>query len=262
MPDEIQENPQAEKFETEAPLSALEPELSFKELIKKLIELQARDAVMDGFRSRLEEIDKTIIAIKDGLAREEQEFQTSKETRKQLLVEQKHLEMEISKIDADIAKHTAELGQIKTNDAYRALVTQIGALKAKKDEFETKTIELYDRIDLDKKREKEGLQALELKKKEQGVRISALEQERSGVGTDLAGQEGRRADLVKGLPHDNLERYEHLRARKNGMALAAILEGSSCGGCRMHATQEVINEILKAKDFVVCERCQRILYLP
>ncbi|MBI4064263.1 MAG: hypothetical protein HY401_08195 [Elusimicrobia bacterium] len=241
---------------TEAPV-----ELSFSQVVKLLIGLQDKDNLAASLKTRIEEIELTITGARESLVREEQDFQKSREQKKQLLVEQKSLDVEIGKIDNDIAKNTASLQQVKTNDAYQALLKEIDGFKKKKDDLETKVLLIYEKIDQDKKQEQEFLKSFDVKKKEKNGEIAKLEAEKSAIEVSLQETQKLREEASSAVPKAVFERYEWLRSRRAGLALVPVLEGSSCGGCRMHVPQQVLNNILKARDFISCERCQRILYI-
>ncbi|MBI2069908.1 MAG: hypothetical protein HYT79_04835 [Elusimicrobia bacterium] len=255
------EEPSAPSSETSAQ-APVQPELSYREILKRLIALQVKDSELIGLRAQIEEINATILAAQEALKQEEADLQKSKEAQKQLTLDHKNCELEIGKFDAEIAKRAGSLQQVKTNEAYQALLAEMGALKKKKDDAETKILEILETMDVDKKAETENRRAFETTKRQRESEIKEIEIRRSGLEQEAKNRQGERDALVGDLPPSVYTRYERLRARREGVALVPILEGSSCGGCQMHATQQVINDLLKGKDFLSCERCQRILYIP
>lgn len=238
------------------------PELSVKETIKRMTGLQEKDRGLDRIKAQIAQAQTSADAIRRSIIEEQQAIESAKEQRKKLLLHHKTLEGDVAKIDGDINKHSGELRLVKTNEAYRALLTAIENLKKKKDDAETKILELMDELDLQQKRAKEAAAAMETHKKEKEDRAAQLDSEKGKLESLLEQAIQERAGLFAVFPPDVASRYERLRAKREGVAVAPVLEGASCGGCRMHLTPQMINEVIKAHEFVQCERCQRILYLP
>lgn len=70
-----------------------------------------------------------------------------------------------------------------------------------------------------------------------------------------------RSTLAAKVPADVLRRYEMIRAKRQGIGVAAIKEGS-CSGCFVVLTPQQVIAIQRAEEFAQCPRCQRILYSP
>lgn len=68
-----------------------------------------------------------------------------------------------------------------------------------------------------------------------------------------------REQTVEKLPSGDLEQYEHLRRRKNGIAVAR-LEGDVCNACHMQVPRSVISETKRSNSIITyCPGCGRIL---
>lgn len=59
---------------------------------------------------------------------------------------------------------------------------------------------------------------------------------------------------------DLLRRYERLRPRKDGVAVAAVVRGI-CEGCHVAIPEGRVAEILEGTRIFTCEECGRILYV-
>lgn len=70
-----------------------------------------------------------------------------------------------------------------------------------------------------------------------------------------------RAELVTKVPADVVRRYDMIRAKRQGIGVAAITNGT-CGGCFVMITPQQVIAIQRAEEFAQCPRCQRILYSP
>ena len=71
-----------------------------------------------------------------------------------------------------------------------------------------------------------------------------------------------RSVLAAKVPADVLRRYEMIRAKRQGIGVAPIKEGS-CSGCFVVLTPQLVLSLQRAEEeFAQCPRCQRILYSP
>ena len=250
----------------EEPVSAVEPfeppSLSTREVLLRLVRLQKEDAVADQLRQRIADIPVTIEAIGAKVEEEKKNLVAAKDREKALLLEHKNFDLDTSKKDEEIRKHGGDLQQVKSNEAYRVLLGEIENLRRAKDDLETKILETLERLDQEKKSQVLLVKSFEITKKEMEAEKSRLEAQKVEAEQALALAVEGRQELIRGIPAGVLARYELLKSKKAGIAVVPLAAGSSCGGCRLSATQQILNNLKKGKDFVICERCQRILYLP
>jgi len=86
------------------------------------------------------------------------------------------------------------------------------------------------------------------------ARIAELTKVREQI---LAG----RSELAVIVPADVLRRYEMIRAKRQGIGVAPIRNGT-CSGCFVVLTPQQVIALQRAEEFAQCPRCQRILYSP
>jgi predicted nucleic acid-binding Zn-ribbon protein len=70
-----------------------------------------------------------------------------------------------------------------------------------------------------------------------------------------------RAELVAKVPAEVMRRYEMIRAKRQGIGMAAIKDGT-CSGCFVVLTPQQVIAVQRSGEFAQCPRCQRILYSP
>ena len=63
--------------------------------------------------------------------------------------------------------------------------------------------------------------------------------------------DNERAGFAKEIPELLLNKYEHIRDGKQGLAIVPI-EGDSCGGCYITLRPQIINDVFKDHDMVYC----------
>ena len=83
----------------------------------------------------------------------------------------------------------------------------------------------------------------------------ALEDERSSL-------QGRREAQTAEIAPELLRRYERLRERKDGLAVAQVLANGICEGCHFKIPDRLYADLQELDDLRTCEECGRILYVP
>lgn len=238
------------------------PQLSSKEVLNKLVALQVKDKEIDKLRRELNSLPRQMEEKNNVIADWKRELEESKQASTRFAIERKNLEMELAKKEEEIRKHSSELQLVKTNEAYRALLHEIDSLKQEQDICETKILEVLESLDQTKRKEVEAAKSLDTKKKVMESEIADLTTRQKSLEEKLKTLLEERSSAVKEIPESAIKRYERLLSRKSGLALVAITQQGSCGGCQMSLTQGIMNDLLKNRDFVYCESCQRILYIP
>lgn len=236
------------------------PQVSIKEQVKKLVELQAIDSEIYRYKVDLEEkpayveeLRKKYEAKKAGLKSLEDKF-------KVIQVDRKSKELELQSKEGDIAKANAALNVLKTNKEYQAKLTEIESLKADKSIIEEKILISYDEgdnVNASIAKEKEFLAEEEKKylsqKKEVHDIVKDLEEKVKLLQL-------KRNQILPDVDKSNLTRYERILENKKGLAIVPI-KNNSCGGCFMNTPEQVTNEIKMHDRLILCEMCARILYL-
>lgn len=233
--------------------------MDFKEKIKLIVELQAKDINLDKLRSRADAIPLEIEEKNSFVENLKGELEAAKKHLTQFQLDKKNRELELESKEQQIKKHNTELNSIKSNDAYRALLSEIEGCKKVKSGLENDILELMDMMEKEAVAIKENDKAV--KEKENGFKaeIKTLESELSSVKADIQKFESERAGFAKNIPDDILSRYEYIRESRDGIAVVPM-DGNNCGGCHIVLRPALINEVRKGQDVVVCDSCSRIIY--
>lgn len=238
------------------------------ENIRALIELQDKDTVILQLSREAEvHLPAAAEAVKKDFEEKKKAMDTAKAALLKLQSEKKSAELSVAEKDAEIAKHQKELNAIKDNAAFKAMMTQIDNCKADKDAAETKVLELMDAIDkaqAEDKRIQSEMKNVDAERDSKLRDISAkLEAANARLGSLKAERDGLAAKVEPAI----LEKYDFIRGRKHGLALAAVKTDPangkfSCGGCNMALTPQLSVDVKKKETLVFCENCQRMIYLP
>lgn len=235
-------------------------QISVKDQIKKLIDLQKIDAeiynVNTGLTERpalIEELKKKFEATKAHLNGLEEKF-------KSIQLKRKELELEMKAREDEIIKANAQLTQLKTNKEYQIKLNEIASIKADKSIIEEKILLSYDEADAIQSEIVKEKVAVEAGEKQYLARKKEIEDEIKLMEDRLNVLESQRKQQLPGVDRTLLNRYEKVLAHKDGLGIAP-LNGSSCGGCHMNVPPQTINAIRMHDQLIECEICQRIMYL-
>jgi predicted nucleic acid-binding Zn-ribbon protein len=94
--------------------------------------------------------------------------------------------------------------------------------------------------------------------REHASRTADLRQEEAGLEVEVARLQQKVALMRERLPAQALSRYESLKARKGGRAVARIRRGT-CGACGVQVPTNVVQRAQQRQDLVMCTSCGRIL---
>ncbi len=232
-----------------------------KEALTLLISLQERDLVFDRLQKELARVPLEIQAMRDGLEREKARQQDAKQITIELEKAKKGKELDLAQKEEAVRKHMMELNQVKTNEAFKALQTEIDRAKAAGGQIETEILEIMERLDASRKGEKAAVVAF--RAREEGVKgdVAAMETLRTRLQAEFEAAKTAREAAAEGIDAGALRAYRHIRSRGKSDAIVRI-DGNACGACRMAQSPHKIVEATRATTMVLCESCQRILYIP
>lgn len=232
-----------------------------KETLPRLLRLQARDRVLDGLQAELDRIPVEIAAIRAALEAAKNALKEAKDRTTRLQLAKKEKELELSRQEEGVRKHQNELNVVKSNEAYKALQSEIEKAKAAAGDLETDILTLME--DIDKSALEEKSSAARLKEAETAAQgeIARLESRRAELSSRHAGERAKRDEGAAAIGADVIKIYDHLRNRKQGVALAPV-DGKMCGACHILLRPQTFVELARGARLVTCEACQRILYAP
>src|SRR3989339_133081 len=124
-----------------------------KETIQRLVAVQQQDSVLDGLQKESDRIPREIADLQAGLDGAKAKLAEAKAKVVGFEKKKKEKELELASKEEAIRKHSMELNQVKTNDAFKALQHQIDDAKAAGSQIETDILEVMEGIDAGKKEE-------------------------------------------------------------------------------------------------------------
>jgi hypothetical protein len=229
--------------------------------LKALIELQAVDLRLIGIRERLERFPKRLAEVESRVTAAKQRVVATKEALLTGQKERKTYEMDVEQWKERAKKYRNQSGEVKTNEAYKALLHEI---QNAEDEVAKAEDRLLERMVSGEEYDRQ-VKAAEAAVKEIEAAANkdrqAIQSEYNATQKELAAAEAVRASAIAAVPEDLVDHYERIAKRHGGIALAEI-RGEGCGQCGVHIRPHVIQQLQRDNNegFFHCETCTRILY--
>jgi predicted nucleic acid-binding Zn-ribbon protein len=235
--------------------------VSLTEIINKMVELQTADSGHDHLekhrQSLLDQLDLAaarISALKNQALEE-------KKTQEGHAKQRKTLEIEVGTLETRLTRYQSQLDEVKSNKEYEALKLEIEKLKEEKNKLEEKVLEILFQEDS----QKEKIQTLsaqitaddkKIAEEKQAISLQIADCEKA-----MAEKKAERQAHLAALPEEEARGYEALRSRGKKIAVAAVLDDNTCGGCHMAVAPLLLMEAKNSRQLTRCD-CGRYLYLP
>ena len=236
------------------------PQVSIRDQLKKLVDLQVLDSEIYTLRKNLSEMPLFIEELRQKFESKKAGLKLLEDKFKTLQVERKSKELELQTKEGDITKSNTQLFSLKTNKEYQTKLAEIESFKADKSIIEEKVILLYDESDAVNAEIEKEKKFLADEEKKYLQKKTETEEDIKAFQDKLAVLETKRKQIAPEIEKAFLSLYERILENKEGLALVPVM-GNACGGCFMNTPPQVINEIKMHERLVVCEMCARILYL-
>jgi len=213
-------------------------------------ELVALQTDYDGLPGHRERIEAERIAGDEQLAAAKQALQDAEGGMRQA-------EGALQDQEALLQKLESQQFQVKSNDAYTALLREMDQAREAISEHETKILEHMDAS------EQARGQLAEVEKNIAETH-SRLEAERRAIDArdeectrEIARLQALRAEVSPGVERELLAHYERVAKRRRPSVI--LVREERCGGCRVGIPPQSFIEILRAEAIVTCGNCSRIL---
>ena len=230
-----------------------------KDALRALVALQEKDKVLDAIQKEIDAVPPRIAACKADLEGEKRHMDAAKAKIAELEKRKKAKELDVAAKEDSARKRSAQLNELKSNDAYKAMQAEINQDKQAASDIETEILQLME--DIDKARAEEKAAVAEFKKTEEFAKkdLEKLEAELSHAKGRFETAKAERDAAAAPIPADMMKVYNHIRARGKPDAVVPVV-GDHCAGCQINLAPSMLIELAKLKSLVTCESCQRILY--
>jgi predicted nucleic acid-binding Zn-ribbon protein len=151
-------------------------------------------------------------------------------------------------------------GKVSNPKELEDLQQDVESLKRRRSVLEDEAFAAMERLDEAERALGESQRQLEELTGTTGVEQEELRARQTTLESEIASLEGQRAELAAGSDDVLLDRYDELRAGRQGRAVAKV-QGGSCQGCRILLPVNLIQRARAGDGIVQCNNCERILYV-
>jgi hypothetical protein len=233
--------------------------LSLRDNLKTLEALQKIDLEIHELKLqaekiplRREEIEASVAEARRAYDEEKSRLEANERERRQL---DSLLAMERDKVK----KWEGRLGEIKTPREYAALSREIDIAK-KTNETQQEQVKVLTaaggeiRKNLDARGEK-----LAEKEEAAQAQLDGLNKQSSDFQSRTQELEAARAEAAKQVDAGLLAKYENIKRRRAGVAVASVV-GTTCTGCNRNIPPQLGIVLQRADSIETCPNCHRIIY--
>jgi predicted nucleic acid-binding Zn-ribbon protein len=227
--------------------------------LSPLIELQKLDLRIMEIRELRRKIPERLHASEVPLREATQMLHDTQTAVEAAVKERRSHEKDLEAHEAHTDKMKSHAASLKTNKEYQAHLFELELANKKRGDFEEKILLAMDKIDQLQKTVKELQEkkvALEKVFTQEKQELDAQDKEHA---TELAQLERLHHEASDRVEKVLLDRYNQVKASRKDHPLAAVRNGI-CLGCRLQIPPQLIAQVKRSEDLLLCPYCRRILY--
>ena len=228
--------------------------------LEQLIALQNADMGIRRLQAELESTPRRRAEIENEFDQRAFEFKALEQAREAARAARTQLERELSEQRARAAKAERDLMSSTNSKSYEAAIREMDAAKKQVSDLETKILERMEAADQAEKSLSERAEEFSRLQSERDERLRAFDDEARALSEELEARRRERESLFASLPPSVKSLYKRISARiRDGVALAEARNGS-CSACFIALRPQVMAQVRRGEEIVLCDNCNRILY--
>jgi predicted nucleic acid-binding Zn-ribbon protein len=227
-----------------------------------LYQLQTLDLTIAQRRARLTEID-AVLGKDESVALARQRLEAANQALKPWQVSTRDLDLEIKSLAQKIqtTDRTLYSGRIGNPKELQGMQEEVASLRRRQGQLEDELLDAMLRTDEGQATVTDAQRALDAAQAAWAGSQTDLLAERQRLEGELADLEARRQRAVSTIEAASLSKYESMRLKKHGQAVA-LLDGDSCALCGVEQTSMIAQQVRQGAELVYCASCGRILATP
>jgi uncharacterized protein len=228
--------------------------------LEQLIALQNTDISIRRLESDIEAIPQRRAEIEKEFDQRAFEIRALETRRDEARSERARLEAEVEETRAHAARADRNLMSAQNEHEYTAAIREADAARKHISQLETQILEKMEIIEQAEGVLKEREPEIVKLRAELDERVRAFEEQTSTQTEELAARRTERERLLATLPKPMSALYNRISARiRDGIAVAEARNGS-CTACFMALRPQVMAEVRRGDEIIICDNCNRILY--
>lgn len=228
---------------------------------KELLLLHGRDRRHGKLVEELNLLPEDIQRVEQKILTENESIEIAVSEWKQLESKNNALEKEILEIGEKISKNKIRQLEVKKNEEYKALESEIISLTNLESIKEDEQIEVLVKID-------DAQSTAKIAQEKIAQKVEGLVQQKKNFEERMLKVRSEILDLEKEIEKtrqsvevEMLRTYERVKKVVSRAPYMAPLKDQKCSGCNLKVSNDVISTALVEQKLTQCDQCGRIVYI-
>ncbi len=231
----------------------MKPELAI------LVRLQGIDLEIRKFNQEKASLPEHFNALQEQLLSKEAECDRLNERLSEIQKRKVDIEDEFELENTRLARSQKKIPYVKTNREYAALQKEINEIKKANTAREDDLLAIMEEISSLQEEIKVKKKEITQNRREMKAEQKRIEELGAEIDAKIAILTKDREAVSQKVRPDLLSKYNFIRDRRGGVAVAAVSEGVCCA-CNMNIPPQLYNDLLKEEKIFTCPSCQRLIY--
>ena len=228
---------------------------------KELLLLHGRDRRHGKLEEELNLLPEDIQRIEKKILTEKESIDLAVSEWKELESKNNALEKEILEIGDKISKNKLRQLEVKKNEEYQALETEISSLSDLQANKEDEQIEVLVNIDDAQATALIAQDKIAKKVKELELQKINFEERVLKIKSEIVDLEREIEEARKSVEVEMLRTYDRVKKVVFRPPFLAPLKDQKCSGCNLRVSNDVISTALVEQKLTQCDQCGRIVYV-
>ena len=228
---------------------------------KELLLLHGRDRRHGKLEEELNLLPEDIQRIEKKILTEKESIDIAVSEWKELESKNNALEKEILEIGDKITKNKLRQLEVKKNEEYQALETEISSLSDLQANKEDEQIEVLVNIDDAQATALIAQDKIAQKVKELELQKVNFEERVLKIKSEIVDLEREIEEARKSVEVEMLRTYDRVKKVVSRPPFLAPLKDQKCSGCNLRVSNDVISTALVEQKLTQCDQCGRIVYV-
>jgi predicted nucleic acid-binding Zn-ribbon protein len=227
--------------------------------MERLVALQTVDLKIQEMERVKQEIPQRLASLEEEFKKEEEKLKAERTGLEKLQKDRRQKEKDLEEEIDRVKKAEARVFEIKTNKEYQAVLKEIETAKKLNRQREEEILGILERFEEMQTQLGKHEKILEARRKEYQREVAELKQKAASFEAEMADEVRQRQAQEKEIPRELLIKYRMLSEKRQGVAVARVINGV-CLACNMNLRPQLYIELQKQDTLIVCPNCNRILF--
>jgi predicted nucleic acid-binding Zn-ribbon protein len=228
--------------------------------LEQLIALQNTDTSIRRLQSEIESIPQRRAEIEKEFEQRAFEIRAIEIRRDEARQGRAGIEAELQEQRTRLERAERNLMSSKNEHEYTAAIREADAARKQISQLETQVLEKMETLEQAEKELSEREPEISTMRGEHEERMKAFEEQTRIQTEQLALRRQERDRLMETLPKQVSSLYNRISTRiRDGVAVAEA-RNNSCSACFMALRPQVMAEVRRGEEVIICDNCNRILY--